>query len=377
MSLEKSENLWAEICYILSENISKEIDESAFQREIIRVLEKLGWSQFRGEIVEKPCLQIGSTGNIYPDILVQSLGNHSRKFIIEVKKPAVDSTNDAYTRQLYSYMRQVKCELGLIIGDTLSIYLDEKEGVHENFTCLKKIPLSMGAKEEGSLFVQTFSKDGYEHSDRVQEYVKDKLHRIGQAKAYDQMRAMLLSDKYQKNLVSVIRSDIAKVLDEPMCDKLLDEIQVTIKTKIANTVQVAIKPFSTSKTGVTDIGNSTTTPGVKDSTRYLFDGKAYGKGKLALAIVKKYVQDNPHTTYNELQTIFPKDVQGSHGVFVVADVAIKAYNRERRRRHFLATEDLIRLADATIAVSTQWGIFNISNIIEISKRYGYEIAEVK
>ena len=38
--------LWQEICYILRESVQHSVDESKYELNIIRVLEKIGWSQY-------------------------------------------------------------------------------------------------------------------------------------------------------------------------------------------------------------------------------------------------------------------------------------------------------------------------------------------
>jgi hypothetical protein len=46
---------------------------------------------------------------------------------------------------------------------------------------------------------------------------------------------------------------------------------------------------------------------------------------------------------------------------------------EKRVRHFLKPEEIVQLADAQIAVTTQWGIGNINNFIRQAGKLDYEI----
>ncbi len=111
-----------------------------------------------------------------------------------------------------------------------------------------------------------------------------------------------------------------------------------------------------------------------DRTQYKFDNQVYRKGKLVLAIIKKYVQNNPEITYSDLEKVFPPNFQGSIGVFTTFENANKIFQETEYKRYFLNQEDLISLNnDVKIAVSNQWGKDNIDNIIKKAKDLKYNI----
>lgn len=114
-------------------------------------------------------------------------------------------------------------------------------------------------------------------------------------------------------------------------------------------------------------------PTNKDTTQYLFNGNTYGKGRMVLAVIKKFVEDNPNITFSELEKVFHQTLQGSSGVFSTQQDALEIYTNTSRGRHFLKPEELITLADSTIAVSSQWGIGNIDKFITRTKELGYSI----
>lgn len=114
----------------------------------------------------------------------------------------------------------------------------------------------------------------------------------------------------------------------------------------------------------------------KDYTKYRFDGKTYGKGRLVLAVVSKFVEEHPNITYSELVKVFPKATQGSRGVFALQSEAEDIYTSTSRKRHFINPEDIIQLKDSVIAVCTQWGASNIDKFISIARQHGYEIKQI-
>ncbi len=114
-----------------------------------------------------------------------------------------------------------------------------------------------------------------------------------------------------------------------------------------------------------------------DKTQYKFSGELYGKGRLVLAIIKKYIEDHENVTYSELKTIFPKNIQGSYGVISTLEDAEKIYSRTKKKRHFIKPGEIINLDDNTkIAVSTQWGKGNIDNIIKKAKELNYAVEKI-
>ncbi len=100
----------------------------------------------------------------------------------------------------------------------------------------------------------------------------------------------------------------------------------------------------------------------KDYTKYLFNGQKYGKNRLVLAVIKDHVEKNPKITFSQLQVKFPNILQGRE-TFTTESEA----KQKRDKRNFIAPEELITLADETIAVSTEWGIGNINNFINHCK----------
>lgn len=108
----------------------------------------------------------------------------------------------------------------------------------------------------------------------------------------------------------------------------------------------------------------------RDTTKYKFEGKVYGKGRLVLAVVKQYVDKYPSATFADLKAAFPKECQGRSGVFATAEEANIVFTTTGRKRHFLEPENLLRLSDSTIAISNQWGIGNIEEFTRKARSNG-------
>lgn len=110
--------------------------------------------------------------------------------------------------------------------------------------------------------------------------------------------------------------------------------------------------------------------------KYEFNGVTYGKGRLVLAVVKAYLIDHPDTSFVELSSVFPKDLQGSSGVFVKQNVASEIFERTGHKRHFIKPDEIIQIEKDKLAVSTEWSIENIDRVIETAASFGYVIQEI-
>jgi hypothetical protein len=108
----------------------------------------------------------------------------------------------------------------------------------------------------------------------------------------------------------------------------------------------------------------------RDYTKFLFNGKAYGKGKLVLAVIQDYVQNHPNITYSQLKSVFPDKLQGTETFTTEKEAIIK-----KSVRNFIKPSELISLQDETISVSSQWGE-NFQKFLQHCKQMGIEINQV-
>ena len=115
----------------------------------------------------------------------------------------------------------------------------------------------------------------------------------------------------------------------------------------------------------------------KDFSKYLFEGKTYGKSRLVLAVVKKYVEDHHPTTFDKLESAFPSSIQGSLGVVRrIEDVSDKYKGIGGVKRYFV--DDVIYLASGEqVIVCTQFGATNTEKFVDHAvNALGYTIDKV-
>lgn len=136
-----------------------------------------------------------------------------------------------------------------------------------------------------------------------------------------------------------------------------------------------LKKINTSEGETTDEQAEVYSSG-RDKTKYFLAGKRYGKNRLVLAIVKKYMELNPDATETDLLATFDKSLQGSLGV--VRDLNEARLNcKDYTVRYFTQPEEQIKTASRTMVVCNQWGVSNIGNIIARAKQLGIEVSTVE
>ena len=113
----------------------------------------------------------------------------------------------------------------------------------------------------------------------------------------------------------------------------------------------------------------------RDKTKYSFNGMVLGKGRLVLEIVKEYSKRNSKT-FDGLKEIFSNEMQGSTGVINSMEFIEKKYQGKSKKRHFVKEDEILISSDnVEFAVSTEWGIGNISNILDFALKEGFQVEE--
>ncbi len=234
--------LWEEVCFIL-QDISPSSNEELYEQKTIQSLEKLGWSRFHKEIILKQSTQLGSAGTIIPDIIVKSL-DKNESFVIEVKRPSTDIENQSHKKQLFSYMRQLKLEHGLLIGNKIQIYYDGKSNTTEDPILLKSIDISE-LNKDGLLFINMFQKESFSYL-QLENFAEKIVRELATENHKKKLLKLLLSSDYESKIQQFIVDDLQQNWDKETIKKVLSQLSISIcsKTTIPPTLPTSI-PFST------------------------------------------------------------------------------------------------------------------------------------
>ena len=194
---------WNQFVYVLCEAKKKDVDEDTYHSLIENQLQLLNWMMYKGEICHKPNLPIGNNKFIQPDILIKS-GNDPQ-FVIEVKRP-VHTQTDRERVQLESYMRQLKLDVGIYIGEHIEVFYDMPKS--KDAVSVMKIPLEIDNKL-GARFVEKFFRDNFSR-DAIVEFCEERIKEIQRQNSLN---------KIKENLIAEAQTQIAESLKPYLLDK--------------------------------------------------------------------------------------------------------------------------------------------------------------
>ena len=366
---------WNEFVYDLCEARNRNAEESEYQFIIESQLKLLGWLKSKGEISHKANIPIGNNNFIQPDILIKK--DDTDLFVIEVKRP-VHLMTDRERQQLVSYMRQLKLMVGIYIGEHIEVFYD-KPGAQDVESVLS-IELRPD-DPNGELFVEQFDRMQY-NQETIIEFCEEQLKRMERRKELLKVRDQILSDG-DYIIVESLKQYLVKLYDSAFTEEKLEEMLSTLKFSVESKMdEHNIQPVMINSS----YENSLTIKNGRDFSKYILNGGfSMGKYELVLAVVKEYLKHNSEKTYRELEDIFKPQyqlrgnridsVKGSNGLGVIRPLSFikqKGYDDRLYHDEVLYSGDKI-----PFKVCTQWGEYNIGNIIELAKRLGFEVKVIK
>ena len=112
----------------------------------------------------------------------------------------------------------------------------------------------------------------------------------------------------------------------------------------------------------------------KDYSKFLYNNKEFNKARLVNEVVREFVENNPNINFTQLKEKFPKQIQGSYGVFDKFSRAEEIYTNGGRKRYYIKPSESINLIDGEIiATCTQWNPINIAEFIKVANGLGLKI----
>lgn len=111
----------------------------------------------------------------------------------------------------------------------------------------------------------------------------------------------------------------------------------------------------------------------RDNSVYIYQGAEFKKGRLVHKIISDHVAAaKGKMTYERLRSDFPEDIQKRFNVFKKENET-QALNSAGRERFFSKPEELIKLKNATIAVTNQWTAQSLTPFLKVAASLGYKV----
>ncbi len=213
---------WNEICFLVNRYRTPNASERDFQIEAENVFEKLGWSRYRGEIATQVMIPVGSSRNVYADIVL--CDNNTNSVVVELKKPDA-GISERNVDQLFSYMRLLKLDYGILIGDTIKFFYDDPENPEPPVQVVE-IPF-IANSADGVDFCRAISHDAFS-KDRLDGFVQT----LSKRASLNEQSTRLLKLITSSEGVTLVRQAMFQFFCEKyspdVVNKVLDEIRVDI-----------------------------------------------------------------------------------------------------------------------------------------------------
>lgn len=365
--------IWIEIVESLQTCYKENTSEKEYQHEIENCLKILGWKKSNGTMESQYTLQIGSSNTIRPDLLLRKVntnGELQAVLPIEIKRPQ-NTYNDRYANQLTSYMRQLRLNVGLFIGENIQFYYDVPNNMDKP---VKVLTINIDRNDNnGELLCNILTYENFKLN-KLEEFCEEQYQKIqAQNNLRQRLSEYLSTENAQNNIKSLLKSKFMNEgFDEKNIDFELNNIEISIQhSKKENTVVSYIPNQIHTHVNITQQSDDQTN--TRDTSKFSFDNtNFYGKRKFVLELIKSYINKHSQITFDELRTVFPDELHSkSRGVVrLLSDINSQMVQKpDLKKRYFLKPEEIITLANGEkIVVNNQWGDISFPNFLKRAKQ---------
>lgn len=341
---------WIEIVETLQSYVNKNSVESEYQKEIENCLKILGWKKSNNTMQSQFQLPIGNGNFIRIDIVLNSI------LPIEIKRPS-NICSVKQESQLMSYMRQLRSNVGLYIGENIQLFYDNP---NDKDSAISVFKVNLSEDDVNGVTICELLDFKNFDMQKLECFCQKRYDEIVIYKKFQQCFTEFFSvSNVNKNIQNLIKDKfIRDGFDEDLLDSELQKLIINVQRKDASFVTSKVK----CKDKKLDMESTIDKNEDGDDIAYLFNGnlykrnrRGYGIGRLVLHVIKQFVKDNPNITLDQLNVCFPADLchYKNYNAFIVEKERIDEGDKVR---FFWDEKDIIVLQDfKKITVSNQWG----------------------
>lgn len=353
-------NRWNEIAYSLSDCKEKGILEDDYHIEIENLLRILGWSRFNESLQHKKQLPIGNHKGIEANIVLQK-DNH--QIAIEVKHPN-NKLIKRQIEQLASYMRQIKTEVGIYIGEKICLFYDAPNA--DKLECCLEVPLEEN-NVNGQKLCELLSFTNFSYGTLLQ-FCKEKYKKLADRKI---LSSTISSWQNESN---------DAIIKQILTDYFISQ---GLTPNIVYEEVGKLKLFDKSKGIDKRISLPGESPALKKSKRFrryrLNKGQPEYKRYIVQSVLSKYLTENQHIQYRTLVDLF-KDVKCGRKLFLTVEELRErsATNKDIIGRYNCSESEILISGDKIeFVVCNQWAESNFPTFIKaVKEKIGWSITPV-
>ena len=141
--------------------------------------------------------------------------------------------NTKFQQQLFSYMRQLKLQYGILIEQTMQIFYDG-DLIHQDDPVLLETIRFERDSEQGVRFTDLFSKEGF-NPQSLKEFVSQAIQKINKAENYRLLLKRISSEEFTRNIYNLIKQELINDYDAELLDSVMSEIDIKVNVKSQQT----------------------------------------------------------------------------------------------------------------------------------------------
>jgi hypothetical protein len=225
------QDIWNDICFQI-ENKSPTISERDFQIIAESFFGRLGWLQYKGEIITQETIRVGASKSVKPDIIIKK--NGQALFVVELKKPNI-TMSERNVEQLISYMRWLKLNFGILLGETLQIYYELST---DNKPPVKIIDIFFSKdSNEGIELIKLLSKNEYSF-EKFQKYCENVLEDMKKKESAQTYIDLLCSVEGVEIITNLLKEHLSTEYSNEIITSIISKIDIHISRKGKNNLPV-------------------------------------------------------------------------------------------------------------------------------------------
>lgn len=176
-------------------------------------------------MISQQIINVGSAHTVRPDIVISN--GQENLYVIELKKPSANFIA-RNTDLLISYMRLLKLNCGVLLGDSVRVFYDAPNDKSDPVE-IANIPFEED-NTDGTKLLDVIKHDGFTQQ-RLVEYCENRLRLIDARRNADRIVEMICGDAGHDFIAETVRKAILEENSEEIADLVMDAMLFSAKRK--------------------------------------------------------------------------------------------------------------------------------------------------
>lgn len=350
---------WLELVESMKPFLVNGINPSLYLNSVVSCLRLLGWKKSNGTIMENMGF------DQVKEVSLMSLCTEKGKRDVPVLSisPSLGNMEASKADFISKTMSIGQHKMCLVFSDTIEIYFAN----NTDGKPVRVIQANIDEKDRSGILICGLLCYNSFYLPKIIKYCTSLMAQPNEdTKVINNLKKFSVDSEFIRNTLR--HALLSGKHDESLVDQVLAKYNFKIKLIDKNKTE--------------GLGNVLQDPeeGSRDTTRYSFDNGQtfFNKRRFVLEVVRKYVQENPYVSMNDLEKVFPSEIRSKKRGVVRPLTIVREWivsNPDLEKRYFLKPSEIIHLHDGTeVVVYNQWGN-SFSKFLPVAKKLFGSVCE--